>query len=72
MPTCAVLILNYNGRKHLEEFLPSVVKYTPAWAEIIVADNASTDTSVAYLTSHFPKVKIIKLDLSEKLMKERN
>jgi GT2 family glycosyltransferase len=54
----AVVILNWNGRHLLEQFLPSVVKYSPeAW--IYVADNASQDDSVAYLTMQFPEVKII-------------
>ncbi|WP_034257777.1 glycosyltransferase family 2 protein [Altibacter lentus] len=54
----AVVILNWNGRKLLEEFLPSVVAYSTE-ATIYVADNASTDDSVAYLTTQFPMVKII-------------
>src|SRR5690606_41157309 len=54
----AVVILNWNGRKLLEEFLPSVVLHSPQ-ASIVVADNASTDDSVAYLQTHFPSVQII-------------
>ena len=55
----AVVILNWNGKKFLEQFLPSVIDYNSSTAEIIVADNASTDDSVAYLKSHFPSIKII-------------
>lgn len=54
----AVVILNYNGRHFLEQFLPFVVQYTPN-AEIIVVDNASTDDSVAFLTAHFPTLRRI-------------
>lgn len=54
----AVVILNWNGVKLLEQFLPSVIKYSPE-AIIYVADNASTDNSVDYIKEHFPKVKII-------------
>jgi GT2 family glycosyltransferase len=54
----AVVILNWNGNKLLEEFLPSVVKYS-AEATIYVVDNASTDESVAYLHKNFPEVKCI-------------
>ncbi|MDD4819221.1 MAG: glycosyltransferase family 2 protein [Flavobacteriales bacterium] len=60
--TCAVVILNWNGRELLERFLPSVVKNTPSWVHIYVADNASTDDSLAYLAEHFPAVGIIKND----------
>lgn len=54
----AVVILNWNGVKLLEQFLPSVIKYSPE-ATIYVADNASSDTSVEYLKNHFSEVKII-------------
>jgi len=54
----AVVILNYNGKSFLEKFLPIVVQYSSE-AEIIVADNASTDDSVAFLNEHFKEIKII-------------
>ena len=51
-------MLNYNGQKHLKKFLPSVVEYTPAYlADIIVADNASTDGSVDWVKENYPQVK---------------
>lgn len=55
----AVVILNWNGRKLLEEFLPGVVLHSKNEAEIYVIDNASTDDSVTFLKSRFPEVKII-------------
>lgn len=57
----AVVILNWNGVKLLEQFLPFVVKYSPE-AEIYVADNASTDDSISFVKANFPKVIIIKND----------
>lgn len=54
----AVVILNWNGRSLLEEFLPSVIRYSTK-ATIYVADNASTDDSVKYLTEAFPEIRII-------------
>ncbi len=54
----AVVILNWNGKKYLEEFLPNVIAYSGN-AQIIVADNASTDDSVAFLKQEFPSVRII-------------
>lgn len=54
----AIVILNWNGQKLLEQFLPSVVQYS-AVATIYVADNASTDNSVSYIKESFPLVKII-------------
>ena len=54
----AVVILNWNGQKLLEQFLPSVIKYSEQ-ASIYVADNASTDDSILFLKTHFPSIKII-------------
>ena len=60
MMKVAVVILNYNGRKFLEEFLPNVIaNCDPSLAEIVVADNASTDDSVAFMKSHFPEIRLI-------------
>ena len=58
MKKIAVVILNWNGTKLLEQFLPSVVAFSNE-ATIYVADNASTDTSIEILKSQFPSVKII-------------
>ncbi|HJU45891.1 MAG TPA: glycosyltransferase family 2 protein [Chitinophagaceae bacterium] len=57
----AIVILNWNGKKHLEQFLPSVLASTYARKEVIVADNASTDDSISFLTSAYPSVRIIRL-----------
>ena len=62
MMQTAVVILNWNGLKHLEHYMPSVVENTPAEVRIIVADNGSTDDSVAFLSKHYPSVEIIQLD----------
>ncbi len=55
----AVVILNWNGTKLLEQFLPSIVKQSPE-ATVYLADNASTDDSIAYVKAYFPTVQIIK------------
>lgn len=62
MRSTAVVILNWNGRQHLEQFLPSVVEHTPASVRIVVADNGSTDDSVAFLGERYPSIDIIALD----------
>jgi GT2 family glycosyltransferase len=54
----AVVILNWNGTKLLEQFLPSIIKYSPE-AEIYVADNASTDDSISFVKANFPTIKIV-------------
>lgn len=59
----AIVILNWNGAKLLEEFLPSVIEHSPAdMSEIVVADNGSTDNSIAILREKFPSVRIIPFD----------
>ena len=55
----AVVILNWNGQKLLEQFLPSVINFSSEEATIYVADNASTDTSIRFVKEHYPSVKII-------------
>lgn len=54
----AVVILNWNGRSLLEQFLPSVVGFSKE-AIVYVADNDSTDDSVAYVKANYPEVQII-------------
>lgn len=57
----AVVILSWNGKKFLEQFLPSVLRYTSLdLCEIIVADNGSTDGSIEYIQEQFPAIRIIK------------
>lgn len=58
----SVVILNWNGRKHLERFLPSVVQHTSGEAEVVVADNGSTDDSLQWLHDNYPQVRTIVLD----------
>ena len=60
--TTAVVILNWNGRKMLERFLPSVTAYTVGDAEDIIADNGSTDDSLSFLRQQYPSLRIIELD----------
>ena len=54
----AVAILNWNGKKWLEEFLPSVVAYSSN-ASIYVIDNASDDQSVEFLSKNYPGIYLI-------------
>ena len=57
----AVVILNFNGAEMLRAFLPSVVDYSPE-AEVIVADNCSTDASAQVMREEFPTVRYIQLE----------
>lgn len=59
----AVIILNWNGEKLLSEFLPSVDRFTPRRiADVIVADNGSTDGSLELLRRDFPDVAVLTFD----------
>lgn len=58
----AVVILNWNGRHMLEQFLPSVTRHTTGDAEVIIADNGSTDDSLTFLKSHYPQLRLIAMD----------
>lgn len=54
----AIVILNWNGKKLLEQFLPSVLAFSEG-ATIYVADNASSDTSIQFVRKNFPEIIII-------------
>ena len=56
-----IVILNWNGRAHLERFLPSVVAHSGE-ASVVVADNGSNDDSVPFLREHYPQVELLQLD----------
>lgn len=56
----AVVILNYNGKSFLDQFLPTVIECSPG-ADIWVIDNASTDGSVQFLAKNFLDVRIVQL-----------
>lgn len=59
----SVVILNWNGKKYLEQFLPVLLTNTQnPNTEIVIADNASTDDSLAFLKADFPEIKTIILD----------
>ncbi|HEY0894955.1 MAG TPA: glycosyltransferase, partial [Sphingobacteriaceae bacterium] len=59
-PKVAVVILNWNGKHHLAQFLPSVTSSVYPNMEIIVGDNASSDGSVSFLETAYPDIRIIR------------
>lgn len=61
MARTAVVILNYNGRHWLERFLPSVIAHSGG-AELIVADNGSSDGSLEWLIGAHPSVRRLELN----------
>ncbi len=63
MTKASVVILNWNGKKLLEQFLPSVVAHTQSDEyRVVVADNGSTDDSVEFLKANYPDLSLILLD----------
>jgi GT2 family glycosyltransferase len=59
----SVVILNWNGEKYLQKFLPFLLEHTTnPDSEIVVADNASSDNSIKFITDNYPTVRIIELD----------
>ncbi len=59
MAKVAVVILNWNGREFLRKFLPSVLAHSQDVAEVIIADNASSDSSIEFLQECYPQLRII-------------
>ena len=64
MKKIAIVILNYNGRKFLETFLPNVIENSSSVADIIVADNKSTDDSVEFMRKNYPNIRLILNDFN--------
>lgn len=63
MLNTAIVILNWNGKKYLEQFLPALTKYSNNRdTEIIIADNYSTDDSIKFLNENYSELKILQLD----------
>lgn len=58
MNNVAIVILNWNGKKFLEQFLEKVIAYSGD-CRIVVADNASTDDSLEYVLNTFPQLEIV-------------
>ncbi len=59
-PKVAVVILNWNGRKYLEQFLPCVCASSYSNFEIVIADNGSTDDSMTFLKANYSKIQLIR------------
>jgi GT2 family glycosyltransferase len=60
--TVTVQILSWDGRPLLEEFLPSVLEAVGSSNEVVVVDNGSTDDTVEFLRTKFPRVRVVQLD----------
>jgi GT2 family glycosyltransferase len=71
-PKLAIVILNWNGRKYLEQFLPSVSATIYPDYEIIVADNGSADDSVSFVEKNYPSIRVIRLAVNNGFAKGYN
>ena len=61
-PSLAIVVLNWNGRKLLEQYLPALVAHTPPEiADLLIIDNGSTDDSLIYLQKSYPQIQLVKL-----------
>jgi GT2 family glycosyltransferase len=61
-PKVAVVILNWNGIKYLQQFLPSVMASTWPGLAVVMGDNASTDGSVDFVKANYPTIRVIQND----------
>jgi GT2 family glycosyltransferase len=71
-PRVAIVILNWNGQKYLQQFLPSVLSTRYPSFEVIVADNGSTDESIQFLESNHPGIRRIRFDKNHGFAKGYN
>ncbi len=65
MKRLSIVILNWNGRRFLERFLPSLTQSLPDYAEVVIADNASTDDSIDFLATHYPGIRVLRNERNE-------
>jgi GT2 family glycosyltransferase len=61
MTKVAIVILNFNGKHFLQQFLPSVLAFSEG-AKIVIADNGSTDQSAEFVKEKFPEIEVIRLN----------
>ncbi len=59
-PSTSVIVVSYNGRRHLEKCIPSLLTDDRPGYELILVDNGSTDGSAAYVEQSFPRVGVIR------------
>ncbi len=72
LPSVSIVILNWNGKSFLEQFLPSVLASDYGNLQIIVADNASTDDSLVFLEKNYPEVTVYSTGANEGYSKGYN
>lgn len=61
MKPVSIIIVNWNGRHHLEHSLPALAQQTCRAKELIVVDNGSTDGSIEFI-ARFPAVTLIEAE----------
>lgn len=72
MAKLAIVILNWNGRKFLERFLPALMRFSPDYADIVIADNGSDDDSVVFLKSQYPSLRLLEFSHNQGFAKGYN
>lgn len=60
-PIVAIVLLNFNGKKFLEKFVPTLLQTNYLNSKIYLIDNASTDDSIAFIQQYFPTIQCILL-----------
>jgi GT2 family glycosyltransferase len=71
-PSVAIVILNWNGQKYLEQFLPSVLSTRYDNYQVVVADNGSSDQSLVFLENNYPAIRLIRFTVNHGFAKGYN
>ena len=59
MSKVAIVVLNWNGKHFLEQFIPGILSHLPEYTELIIADNCSTDDSIDFVKQHYPNLRLV-------------
>lgn len=64
-PILSIVLLSYNSRDFLSQFLPKLTKFTPDKYEIVVVNNGSTDDTEAFLQENYPQLRVVKIEVNK-------
>ena len=63
-PKLAIVVLSYNGKQLLEQFIPPIIQTMTSYSELYIVDNASVDGTYEFVQERFPEARLIRLPVN--------